>query len=57
MRKAQAHEILRHAKSRPRAPNDLRGGKLSWQDKILNEPRLGYVKEHGSKRRPVEGRK
>jgi hypothetical protein len=23
--------------------------------KVLNEPRLGFVKEHGSKRRPVKG--
>jgi hypothetical protein len=22
--------------------------------KILNEPRIGFVKEHGSKRRPVK---
>jgi hypothetical protein len=27
---------------------------VNWQDKILNEPRLGFVKEHGSKRRPVK---
>jgi hypothetical protein len=24
--------------------------------KILNEPRLGFVKEHGSKKRPVKRR-
>jgi hypothetical protein len=27
---------------------------MNWQSKILNEPRLGFVKEHGSKRRPVK---
>jgi hypothetical protein len=25
--------------------------------KIINEPRLGFVKEHGSKRRPVKRKK
>jgi hypothetical protein len=25
---------------------------MSWQSKILDETRLGFVKEHGSKLRP-----
>lgn len=25
-----------------------------WQSKLLDEPRLGYVKEHGSESRPVK---
>lgn len=54
MHEAQADEVLGRAQSRAGETYDLRGGWLSWQDKILNEPRLGFVKEHGSKLRPLK---
>jgi hypothetical protein len=38
----------------PRAVAQQAEQRTNWQAKILNEPRLGYVNEHGSKRRPVK---